>query len=141
MDRFEGLHARFLEEPLAKTLGAVLVDISDGRALVRIDRVREETCIVGGIAQGGTTTALADYAGVYAAMTRIPEGHTLCKHISIDLLRPVMVGEVLYAASGVVNDSRRELLVTVSVFTKGGEDRPKARATLTYAKPRRRQSI
>lgn len=136
MDRIQELQARFQEEPLAQTLGADLIGIGDGCALLRIDGVKKELCIVGDVAQGGTTTALMDYAGVYAAMTRIPEGHTPCKHISINFLRPVKLGEVLYAEAQVINDNRSEILVSVSAFTSGGQKKPKALATLTFAKPR-----
>lgn len=136
MERIPELQARFEEEPLAQTLGADLIDIGDGHALLRIDGVKRELCIVGGVAQGGTTTALVDYAGVYAAMTRIRKGHTPCKRISIDFLRPVMLGEVLYAEAQVINENRSEILVSVSAFTSGGQKKPKALATLTFAKPR-----
>lgn len=135
-ERISALYARFREEPFAKTLGAVLVNCTWGSAELCVDAVPEHVGIVGGVAQGGYTTSLADYAAVYAAMSVIPEGHTPCKRITVDLLRPVMVGEALTVFGEVVNESATEILVQATVHAPGMDDRPKALVTLVFAKPK-----
>lgn len=135
-DRLSALHGRFAQEPFAKTLGATLASCADGTAHIMVGSVPEHVCIVGGVAQGGYTTSLADYAAVYAAMSAVPDGHTPCKRITIDLLRPVLQGESLVAYGEVVNANRTELLVRATVCAAGKSDRPKAIATLVFARPK-----
>lgn len=133
MERLSELKQRFFQEPLATSFGISLERLADGEAELKLT-VKAEHGIVGGIAQGGVTTVLADYAGVYAAMTRIPSGHTPAKHIAIDLLRPVLVGDTVRAVARVVAETRSTLIVAVEV---AGEDgRQRAYATVTFAKPK-----
>lgn len=138
MTRLEELKLRFQEEPLAKLLGATLERLEDGSAVVRA-AAEEGTTIVGGIVQGGITTVLADYAGVYAAMTRIPEGHTPCAHINIHFLRPIRLGETMRAVARVENESRSSLIVSVDVHASNsarGRSKRMACATILFSKPR-----
>jgi len=137
LERHDELARRFEQEPFARTLGATLQVFHNGKAYLLVGSVPQHVCIVGGVAQGGYTTSLADYAGVYAAMTLLPEGHTPCKRISIDLLRPVACGENIIAFGEVVNESRTEILVQAKVYAAATPEKPKAVATLTFAKPRK----
>ena len=134
MTRLEELRSRFEQEPLGKLLEARLEVLEDGRAVIAIP-AKQEFTIVGGIVQGGITTAVADYAGVYAAMTRIPSGHTPAVQISINFLRPVGLGETLRAEAKVVNENRSQ--VATSVEVRGQDGKLKALATILFAKPSR----
>ncbi len=134
MTRIEELRSRFAQEPLAQLLGARLEVLEDGLAVIAA-RVKPELTIVGGVAQGGVTTAVADYAGVYAAMTRIPSGHTPAVQISINFLRPVGSGETMRAEARVVNESRNQIVTSVQV--RGQDGKLKAVATVLFAKPGR----
>lgn len=133
MDRLTELRQRFIQEPLAASFGLTLERLADGEAELRLV-VKDELSIVGGVAQGGVTTVLADYAGVYAAMTRIPAGHTPAKHIAIDLLRPVRVGEAVRASARIAAETRSTIIVVVDVAAEDGRQR--AYATITFAKPK-----
>ncbi|HTM67843.1 MAG TPA: PaaI family thioesterase [Candidatus Binatia bacterium] len=133
MDRIAELSQRFAQEPLAAFFGLELVALSPGNARIAL-LVRPEHAIVGGAAQGGVTTMLADYAGVYAAMGLIPAGHTPAKHIAIDLLRPVGVGETVTATAEVTEQTRSSIFVAVRVADEGG--RAKAIASISFAKPK-----
>ena len=133
MGRLEELRQRFSEEPLVGFLGAELRELSDGHATLVVP-VKKEFLIVGGIVQGGIVTAVADYAGVYAAMTRIPRGHTPALHIGINFLRPVLMGDVMWATARVENESKTMLVTDVEVF--GTDNKRKATASIIFSKPR-----
>ena len=75
-----------------------------------------------------------DFAGVYAAMTRIPDGHTPAVSLSIHFLRPVKLGETVTAKAKVINDSARSILTLVEV--SGSDGKLKANATISFSKPR-----
>jgi len=132
MTRLEELRSRFEQEPLGQLLEARLEVLEDGRAVISVP-AKPEMMIVGGVAQGGVTTAVADYAGVYAAMTRIAAGHTPAVQISINFLRPVGLGETMRAEALVVNESRRQIVTNVEV--RGRNGKLKALATVLFAKP------
>lgn len=132
MDRLEELRQRFAQEPLANWLGARLESLADGQAAVGAP-VRDDFLIVGGLVQGGVITILADYAGVYAAMSRLPTGHTPASQISISFLRPFKRDETIQASAEVVGETRGQLLVLIEV--RGG-GKLKAQATIVFAKPR-----
>jgi uncharacterized protein (TIGR00369 family) len=138
MTRLDELRSRFQEEPLGKLLGAKLDELEDGSAVVSAP-ASEGTTIVGGIVQGGITTVLADYAGVYSAMTRIPAGHTPAAQISIHFFRPIRLGETICAKARVENESRSSLFVSVDVYASdhpGEWGRRRACATILFSKPR-----
>ncbi|MEY4744869.1 MAG: Thioesterase superfamily [Candidatus Parcubacteria bacterium] len=133
MDRLTELRQRFFQEPLGIAFGLSLDALADGTSRLSMT-VKEEQTIVGGVAQGGVTTVLADYAGVYAAMTRINAGHTPAKRIEIGLIRPVLLGETVTATAKVVVETRSMLIVAVEVTRADG--RQMAYATIEFAKPK-----
>jgi uncharacterized protein (TIGR00369 family) len=133
MDRLTELRRQFAAEPLATGFGATLDALSDGEAAVSYV-AKDEHAIVVGIIQGGITTVIADYAGVYAAMSRIAAGHTPAKHIAIELLRPVRPGETITATARVVAETRASIVTAVDVRNENGAQ--KAVATVAFAKPK-----
>ena len=134
MDRIGELKERFTQEPLGIALGAVLTHLSPGKATVCVP-VRDDFLIVDGIVQGGVTTVVADFAGVYAAMADLPSGHTPAGQIAIDFFRPFKAGDTMYAEAKVVSDTRSSLWVHVTVT---GDDfsKPKAFARIHFSKPK-----
>jgi uncharacterized protein (TIGR00369 family) len=138
MDRIGELKERFEQEPLGRALGAELTYLGPDRAMVKVP-VRDEFLIVDGIVQGGITTVVADFAGVYAAMADLPSGHTPAGQITIDFFRPVRRGEVMHADARVVQRTRGTLWVDVNVngdvATCNGE--LKAFARIRFSKPRK----
>lgn len=133
MERLEELRQRFGEEPLVRFLGAELRELSNGYAVVVVS-VKSEFLIVGGMVQGGIIATVADYAGVYAAMTRIPSGHTPAMQMNVRWLRPVAAGDVIWASARVVNASKTVIDVHVDVY--GGDSKRKAVASIIFSKPR-----
>ncbi len=131
--RLQELRERFAKEPLVKLLGIELLHLHDGEALMEM-KARDEFAIVGGVIQGGIITALADYAGVYAAMTKIPAGHTPAAHIDISFRRPAKVGEVLWAWAYERDENPNTLVIGVEVNKKG--ERARACATIVFSKPK-----
>lgn len=133
MDRLTELRQRFGQEPLATGFGVSLDALADGSAALSYV-AKDEHAIVGGIIQGGITAVIADYAGVYAAMTRIPAGHTPARRISIELLRPVRPGDVITATANVIAETRASIIAAVDVRDANGVQ--KAVANVTFAKPK-----
>lgn len=133
MDRIDELKERFSREPYAKTIGASLVSLGDGTAVLEMT-AGPGLMIVGDIAQGGAIASLADYAGVYAAMTLIPKEHTPAVTISTQLHRPVRLGEKVFATATVVNESRTSFFVLAEV--RGEDGKLKASASVFFFKPK-----
>jgi acyl-CoA thioesterase len=136
VDRLEELWERFKNEPLVKLLDARLPYLGNGKARV-FASVRDEWLIVNGIVQGGVITAIADFAGVYAAMTLLPSGHAPCANINIDFLRPVTKNDLIEATANVLYDRPRSIIVEVRVRNyEGVVGGDCAYATMRFAKPR-----
>ena len=134
MTRLIELRTRFGQEPLGRLLQARLEVLEDGRAVVAAP-AGPELMIVDGVAQGGVITAVADYAAVYAAMTRVPAGCMPAVQISVNFLRPIGAGETMRAEARVVSDSRSQVVTSVEV--RGDDGKLKAVATILFAKPSR----
>lgn len=134
MERLEELNKRFAIEPLVQLLDAQLVFSSPGQAEVSA-AVREGFLVGGGIVQGGIITTIADFAGVYAAMSVIPAGHTPAQHIDITFLRPIMRGETIRASGLVTEQTRGSVWTKVNVFGSADSKR-RAFATIHFVKPK-----
>jgi len=132
-DRLKQLELRFGSEPLGKLLDARLEFLAPGHARLSA-KARDEFLIVGGFVQGGVTTALADYAAVYAAMSVIPDGHTPAMQISIQFVRPVGRGEEVTVEASVVDQTRTTVATSFDVL--GSDGKRKAFGTALFAKPR-----
>ena|SRR5688572_23582259 len=132
MERLDELRSLFCSEPFAKTLGAVLETLEVGRAVISMT-LPTHLAIANGIAQAGVTLSLADYAGVYAAMSVLPAGHAPASDGGGYFTRPVRVGEVMRAEARVEDETRSCIAVRVDV-TVG--DRHVSGQTWKYAKAR-----
>ncbi len=135
MDRLEELRLNFEAEPLGKQLNAKLEDLGGGHAVVSARPGDDALIAKVGIVQGGVIAAVADYAGVYAAMSVIPAGHTPCSNISINLFRPVRRGALIEAISVVHGETRSQLFVSVLV-RDADANKDVALAMLTFVKPK-----
>jgi acyl-CoA thioesterase len=133
MDRMEELRRQFLSEPLAQFLGLTLDDLGPGLSAISMTP-RPETLIVSGIVQGGITAALADYAGVYAAMASIPAGFTPAVNVNVNLFRPIPGGEKVTAKAAIVNATKSSVLTEVRIDNDNGK--LMAHGTIQFAKPR-----
>jgi len=133
MDRLTELASQFSREPLVSLLNARLDGLKDGEAAVSAP-ASDEVLIVTGIVQGGIIAAVADYAGVYAAMTRVAAGHTPAMHIGIHFFRPVRKGETITARARVENENRSTIMTLVDVY--GDDGKRKAHASILFARPK-----
>ena len=133
MDRLQELSAQFSSEPLAVMLEAKLDKLENGVAVISAI-ARDDLLIVSGIVQGGVTAILADYAGVYAAMSSIPAGFTPAANINIDLIHPIRGGERFTAWARVVSEGKNSIRTEVDVTT--GSGLLVAAARIVFAKPR-----
>ena len=138
MHRIEELKKRF-EKELSKTkMGASLDELSEDFAVVSAP-VTPDMLIVEGIVQGGIITTIVDFAGVYAAMTRISSGHTPAAHIAIDFVRPIKFGEIIKAVANVtIIETRSSLWVDVIVYGNSDikNDKIRAHAKIHFTKPK-----
>ncbi|MGB6009335.1 PaaI family thioesterase [Castellaniella sp.] len=111
-DRIQALLDR---SGLMQHLGAKLGDVSSGRAHVHLPFSPALTQHLG-LFHAGATSAIADAAGSFAAMTQAPDGHTvLSVEFKINLLAPAQ-GESLEAVGQVIRKGRTLTIVQVDVF-------------------------
>lgn len=134
MNRLEELAERFKNEPLVKWLGASLEWLEEGRAVVAVP-VCKNFLIMEKVVQGGIIATVADFAGVYAAMSKIPAGHTPATNLNILFFRPIGEDETIWADATVINESRSFVVVSVDL-TGGAGGKLKAHATISFAKPK-----
>ncbi|MDO8558375.1 MAG: PaaI family thioesterase [bacterium] len=132
MTRIEELEQGFGEHPFSRLLGAKLERLETGFAVVSA-KVTHEMLITQGMVQGGVSFSIADFAGVYAAMSRISAGHTPLANVHGDYYGPFRIDEVILARADVVAIDKKSLHVIVEVFC-GSEKR--AHFTLRFAKPK-----
>ncbi len=132
MDRLEELREKFGQEPYAKTLGAVLEELEPGLAVISLT-LTPPLAIASGVAQAGVTLSLGDYAGVYAAMSVLPAGHTPASDGGGYFTRPVKLGQTMRAVARVEDETKHVIVVRVDI-TAGGKH--VAGQTWKYAKPK-----
>ncbi|WP_298013349.1 PaaI family thioesterase [uncultured Castellaniella sp.] len=122
-DRIQDLFDR---SGLMQHLGATLGDVSSGRVHVHLPFSPALTQHLG-LFHAGATSAIADTAGGFAAMTQAPDGHTvLSVEFKINLLAPAQ-GESLEAIGQVIRKGRTLTIVQVDVFAlNAGQKTPVA---------------
>lgn len=112
----------FERQGLMRHLGAELTDISEGRVTISL-RSRPEVTQQHGYIHAGATSAIADSAGGYAALTVFPDdAEVLTVEYKINLLAPAE-GERLEATGTVVKAGRTLSVCTLEVFAVQGDDR------------------
>jgi uncharacterized protein (TIGR00369 family) len=118
----ERIRASFERQGLMRHLGAELTDIAPGRVTIRL-RSRPEVAQQHGYIHAGATSAIADTAGGYAALTMFPEdAEVLTVEYKINLLAPA-IGERLEAIGTVAKAGRTLTVCTLEVFAIQGEQR------------------
>ncbi|OGL74476.1 hypothetical protein A3C96_04020 [Candidatus Uhrbacteria bacterium RIFCSPHIGHO2_02_FULL_60_10] len=133
LHRLETLKTEFRHQPCAKHIVAYLDRLEHKLAVVSGTAI-EEVLVLSGIVQGGIVAAVADYAGVYAAMSIFPDGFTELIQISLQYVRPVKRGQRMTATAVVVSQTKRFVGVTVEVL--GDDMKLRAFGMLTFATPK-----
>ncbi|MDO8504338.1 MAG: hotdog domain-containing protein [Candidatus Liptonbacteria bacterium] len=138
--RIEELKKAFLAEPIANIsvpFSFELLELAHGYAEVKM-KVTEGMLVGGGVGvvNGGIMDTLANTAGVYAAMSRIPAGHTLRMNYSARNLRETRAGEILLATAEVVEENKTSFVVDFQVTNLDAPEDVKAAGQAQYHKPR-----
>lgn len=116
------VRASFERQGLMRLLGAELADVAHGRVTIVL-RARPEISQQDGFIHAGATSAIADTAGGYAALSVFPEdAEVLTVEYKINLIAPAL-GEHLEAVGTVLKAGRTLTVCTLEVFAVAGERR------------------
>lgn len=111
------IRTSFAAQTMMATLGAELVDITEGRVTIAapiLPGSRQQH----GFAHAALTFALGDSAAGYSALSMMPEGQeVLTAEMKINLLAPAE-GDRLVAAGRVEKAGRRLIVVSAEVFAE-----------------------
>ncbi len=110
--------AMFADDEGSKTLGIELVEVSDGRAVTRLE-VGPEMLNGLGLCHGGFIFAVGDTALAFAANSQGEGAPT--RAAAISYRRPARAGTVLEATAEVIDRDDKQLLVEVEVVDQQGE--------------------
>ncbi|WP_433065241.1 PaaI family thioesterase [Dactylosporangium sp. CS-033363] len=112
----------FGRQGLMRHLGARITHVGAGTVHIRLD-AREELTQQHGYFHAGATSAIADSAGGYAALTVFPAGtDVLTVEYKMNLLAPAD-GEFLEAVGTVLRSGRTLTVCRLDVFAGRGERR------------------
>lgn len=99
------------------SLSGQVVELSEGYAKLRLETDQRMVADEHGLVHGGFIFSLADFC----AMAVVNEPTVVLAHASISFLKPVRVGDVLYAEGRLVSSEGKKRWVKVEVFR--GEDK------------------
>ena len=129
--------AVFLDEVFPQVQGAFAIEHLDEEELVVRLNVGEQHLRPGGTVSGPSIFALADCAIYMAVLARIGrEALAVTTNASVDFMRKPAAGRDLIARCRLLKLGRVLAVGDVLVFS-GGDDRPVARASMTYSIPPR----
>ena len=110
----------FKTVPFARLLGAEMVDISHGEAVLSLD-MRAELKQPYGVLHGGATASLMDTATAFAVFTVIgPEEKATTSTLTVHYLRPHAEGRLSCTAK-VIKTGRKVITVNAEVVNDAGE--------------------
>ena len=116
------IQSRFDQQGLMRHLGARLSHVSAGSVRIELPH-RPEVTQQHGYFHAGATSAVADTAGGYAALTHFPEdAEVLTVEYKLNLTAPA-VGERLEAAGSVVKSGRTLTVCRLEVHAVDGDRR------------------
>lgn len=120
--RRQEIEDSFSRQGFLRNFGARLAALEPGRCVIELpfgDVVSQQQ----GLFHGGAIGAVADSAGGYAAMTRLPEaGDVVTLEYKINFLRPA-AGELIIATGTVLRAGRSVVVTRVDVHArKDGRD-------------------
>jgi acyl-CoA thioesterase len=117
--------------PFARLLGFELVDLSAGKAVIKL-KMRDELRQPYGVLHGGATASLIDTAMAFAVRTCVPENEqTTTIDLTVHYLRPHTEGEIFCTAE-VERAGKRILTVSAEVLNE--QKKLVATALSTYTK-------
>jgi len=118
------IQSSFERSGLLRHMGAHLGEVAPGRVHIHLPYGAELTQHLG-FFHAGATTAIADAAGGFAALTVMPPGHTvLSVEFKINFMAPAQ-GESLEAVGRVIRSGRTLSVTQVDVYAvELGEKKP-----------------
>jgi uncharacterized protein (TIGR00369 family) len=112
----------FERQGLMRLLGAVLIQVGGGRAIIEVP-FRDDLTQQHGYFHAGVVSSVADNAAGYAAFSLMPEdASVLTVEFKINLTNPA-AGQCLRAEAEVRKSGRTLIVVSVTVFAIDGEAR------------------
>jgi acyl-CoA thioesterase len=115
---FEAIRKRVAEEPYAKKMGLVLVEVDEGYALVEM-KFTEDMENVFGMAHGGAIFSLIDEAFEVASNSHGTVAVALS--MSVTYVSAPKKGDILLAEGKEVSRSNRVATYSIQVKTEGGD--------------------
>ena len=116
------IRASFARQGLMQLIGARLVHIEPGHVQITLPR-SPEVSQQHGYVHAGATSAIADTAGGYAALTLMPQtSEVLTVEYKLNLLAPA-AGDHLEAAGTVLKSGRTLTVCKLEVFSVQDDDR------------------
>jgi uncharacterized protein (TIGR00369 family) len=127
----EKIFASFGKVPFVRLIGMELVELTRGKAIIRLD-MRDELRQPYGLLHGGATASLIDTATAFAILGHLAEGEMASTvDLTIQYLRPHTEGAVTCTAK-VTRAGKRLLFVSAEVVNE--EEKLVATALSTYSK-------
>lgn len=116
------IRASFDRQGLMRLIGAHLDHVEEGRVQITLPR-RPEISQQHGYVHAGATSAIADSAGGYAALTMMPDGsEVLTVEYKLNLVAPA-AGDLLEATGTVLKPGRTLTVCRLDVHAVQGETR------------------
>jgi uncharacterized protein (TIGR00369 family) len=116
------VRASFDRQGLMRLLGAELTNVAPGRVQITLAN-RPEVTQQHGYVHAGATSAIADSAGVYAALSLMPQtSEVLTVEYKLNLLAPA-AGDRLEAIGTVLKSGRTLTVCQLEVFAVQGDER------------------
>lgn len=110
----------FKTVPFARLLGAEMVDVSHGEAVLSLD-MRSELSQPYGVLHGGATATLMDTATAFAVFTVIGPGEkATTSTLTVHYLRPHAEGRLTCTAK-VIKTGKKVITVNAEVVNESGE--------------------
>ena len=135
-DRTAQLQQAFEEEAFSRTLETRLISIGDGlKTIVEMPVQQWQIVSENQIVQGGITAALADWAGVFAAMNSVENGHTYLASLHMEYIKPIKSYEILRAVAEICEARGNRIWINVKVSSTNPKAELKALGQLTFIKP------
>ncbi len=116
------IRSSFAKQGAMRLLGATMSELEPGHCVIALP-FREELAQQHGYFHAGVTSAIADSAGGYAALTLFPPGaEVLTVEFKINLIAPAH-GGTLVADASVVRSGRTLTVCTVDISVERGGER------------------
>lgn len=121
----------FAETPYLKLLGMELLEMSHGKAKLKLP-MKQKLRQPHGVLHGGATASVIDTAMAFAVASVLKDGEKASTvDLTVHYLRPVLEGEIFCTAK-ILRAGRK--LLTVSADVVNADGKPIATALSTYAK-------